>query len=195
MASALWPKFDKAIADETSALIAAQVSPWAHLHAGRAMVVHRLDGTAISLQGAKFVGAPEQLFWRNYIEPFLEKMAVEQLRAAAASAREAGLDATEVIAEVDALLVAACRKVYLRMADVDARLRTEGYPDGQTRRSIKRELHAMEEFIRKYATSLIAMAAIASPKTPTFVEYVRSHLGLMVLLVLLLVTLGVFFSR
>jgi hypothetical protein len=197
VASPLWPRFDKAIADETNAIIARQVSPWAHLKApsGQPLVVHRFDGSAMSWPGGKFEGAPQQAFWRGYIEPFLEKMVVEQLRAAGQAAKDGGVDAAELIGEVEALLLAACRKVYDRMADVDARLRAEGYADTAARRSIKRELRAVEEFIHKHATTTAALAAIASPRIPTFGEYLRRYQFLVVLLVLLLVVAGLFVTR
>ena len=195
MASPLWPRFDKAIADETNAIIARQVSPWAHLHApGQPLVVHRFDGSPMSWPGARYEGAPQQAFWRGYIEPFLEQLVVEQLRGAAQAAKDSGVDAAEIIEEVAALLVAACRKVYARMVDVDARLRSE-HANATAHRSTKRELRAMEEFIRKHATATAALAAIASPRTPTFVEYVGRNKYLMILLVLLLVTVGLFVTR
>ncbi len=196
MASPLWSRFDKAIADETNAIIARQVSPWAHLHAtsGGPMVVHRLDGSALSWPGARYEGEPQQAFWRGYIEPFLEKLIVEQLRAAGHAAKDSGVDSAELIEEVAALLLAACRKVYDRMADVDARLRSE-FATAASRRSTKRELRAMEEFIHKHATSTAALAAIASPRLPTFAEYLGRNKGLVVLLVLLLVVVGFVVTR
>jgi hypothetical protein len=166
VSSPLWARFDKAIADETSAIIAEQVSPWAHLQRGGAVSVRRIDGSTIAYSKVRYDDEQQNAFWRGYIEPFLERMVATQLRAAPAAAKEEGVDAGEVIGEVEGMLVAACRKVYARMADVDQRLRGDGFPDGISLRGTNREFGAMEQYVRKQAQAARQMAAIAARNQP-----------------------------
>jgi hypothetical protein len=169
--SPLWPQFDKAINEATSALIAAQVSPWAHLQSGQALVVARGDGTTLKYPaGTRYAGAPQQAFWNGYIEPFLQRLAEAQLRAAVDAAKAAGVDGGEVVADVAELLVAACRKVFDRMADIDRRLLAQGHADASAR-STQREVRGMELFVAKYAKNMAALAVVTNTKPPQLPEY------------------------
>jgi hypothetical protein len=164
--SPLWARFDQAIAAETNAIIAAQVSPWAHMQGRDGMSVQRFDGSTIAYSKVRYTESIQQVFWTRYIEPFLERMVLEHFRAIPVAAKEGGADPAEVVPEVEGMLVAACRKVYARMVDVDQRLRGDGFPDGITPRGTQREFRAMEEFIRRQAQAAQQMAAIASRNQP-----------------------------
>jgi len=185
--TALWPQFDKAIGEATSALIAAQVSPWARLQSGQPLRVQRFDGSTIAYPaGTRYAGAAQAAFWRGYMEPFLEDLALAQLRAAAAAAKDVDADPAEVVADVAGLLNAACRKVYDRMADIDKRLLGDGYADAASGRGTRGEMRAMEAYIRKQAASASALAAIAAQKPPPLRVYAwrnRVLVGLLVGLV------------
>ena len=192
MASALWAQFDRDIGDATSAIIAAQVSPWAHLQSGGALAVDRGDGTTIRFPaGKRYAGEPQQVFWNGYIEPFLERMVDAQLRAASAAAKAHDLDAAEIVGEVAELLAAAVRKVFDRMADIDRRLLGDGHADASLR-TPRRELRGMEQYIDKHAKNVIALAAVTNQKPPPMREYAWRNRVLFALLALFVIALVVF---
>jgi hypothetical protein len=148
MATPLFPTFEKRITDSVNDLIAAQVIPWSFLTAGPPLRLKRFDGRKISYQGVTFEGTTQDVFWRGYIEPFLEDLVVRELAFAVESCKERKVDARETLRELQGLLLSGCSKVFAQMADVDRRLRGHGYPDSVPLRSVKSEQDQMTAFIQ-----------------------------------------------
>ncbi len=153
MATPLLPTFEKRITDSVNDLITAQVTPWSFLTAGPPFQVKRFDGRKISSQGVTFEGTTQDVFWRGYIEPFLEDLVVRELAFAIESCRKHKVDAREVLPEVQGLLLSGCRKVFAQMADVDRRLRGKGYPDSVPLRSVQSEQDQMAAFIKTHVSA------------------------------------------
>lgn len=194
MTSEHWERFDKAIGVATRELIAAQVSPWARLLTARTLAVRRHDGSSLAWTDTKY-GVPQQdIFWRGYMDPFLEELITTQMREAALVARKAEGDREVLIAEVRDLLLRAVRRVYDAMADVDQQLRGEGYPQSVARRSLKTELRVMEQYIDKQARATAAAATLGQPKPSSVQGLFERHqlwlvlgaLGVAVVVVVLL---------
>jgi hypothetical protein len=148
MATPLYPTFEKRIDDAVERVLTKQLEPWAFFNAGPPMQVTRFDGRSIAYQGLEFDGSPREVFWSRYIEPFLEDLAVQEMTAAVAAARERGVDAKLLLPEVEGLLLSSCKKVFNRMAEIDQRLRGKGYPQSVQRRSIEDKYNRMKEFIQ-----------------------------------------------
>jgi len=129
--------------------------------AGPAFRCKDFYGREIAYQGVKFEGSPRQVFWGRYIEPFLEdlvhRMVEETLRLAAARKQ----NAQQPLAEVGNLLKSVAQRAYRRMADIDQRLRGEGFPNRVPQRRIDGELARMEQFIDQRIQAECAMAAPA----------------------------------
>jgi len=113
------------------------------------MRVTRFDGRSIAYQGIEFQGSPREVFWSRYIEPFLEDLTVQEIAAAVATARERGVDAKQLLSEVEGLLLSSCKKVFNRMADIDQRLHGKGYPRSVPLRAIEDKYEPMKEFIER----------------------------------------------
>ena len=153
----LYPTFEKRIADATDRILRAQVDPWAHLNSGRPLQLAQFDGRPISYEGIGFAGSPQHVFWDGYIEPFLQDLAVQQIRDATREARERDVDGRELLGEVQNLLLAACTRVFRRMAEIDQRLLGMGFPDKVNLRSSDREHSAMQAFIEMHVRAELEM--------------------------------------
>ena len=147
MTTPLYPTFRKRIEDATERIVRDQVIPWVFLTAGPRFKVKQFSGREISYQGVGFEGSPENVFWGRYIDPFLEALAVEEINFAVSSAKERGVDACLLLPEVQGLLVAAVQKVFREMAEIDQRLRGQGYPEKIQLRSTESEVTRLREFI------------------------------------------------
>ena len=157
MTTPLYPTFRKRIEDATERIVRDQVIPWVFLTAGPPFKVKQFSGREISYQGVGFEGSPENVFWGRYIDPFLEALAVEEINFAVSSAKERGVDASLLLPEVQGLLVAAVQKVFRKMAEIDQRLRGQGYPEKIQLRSTEGEVTRLREFIDERIQSELVM--------------------------------------
>ena len=157
MTTPLYPTFRKRIHDAFENLIRRQVTPWSFLTSGRPFRIQYFDGKQIAYEGVGFEGSPRDVFWSRYIEPFLEDIAIREIEAAVSQAKERGIDARQLLPEVQTLLSAGFRRVYARMTDVDRRLRGRGFPDKVAIRPVEREIAVMDEFLGERIKTELAM--------------------------------------
>ena len=155
MTTPLLPTFEKRIGDATDLILRRQVDPWLFMSVG--LSVTKLDGSPISYRGIKFEGSPRQVFWSSYIQPFLEHLATSEIAAGVSMARERGIDARQLLPEIQGLLLSAISKVFDRMADVDRRLRGDGFPDQVQLRSTQSERDIMAAFIDQHVQAELSM--------------------------------------
>jgi TIR domain len=156
-----------------------QITPWAFMTAGPAFRCKDFYGREIAYQGIKFEGSPRQVFWGRYIEPFLEdlvhRVVEETLRLASARMQ----NAQQPLAEAGGMLKSVAHRAYRRMADIDQRLRGEGFPNSVPKRSVDGELARMERLIDQRIQAECAMAAPeprgpaggAMARTKVFISY------------------------
>jgi hypothetical protein len=157
MTSPLYPTFRKRVDDATEQIVKQQVTPWSFLTAGPPFRVKMFDGKQIAYEGVGFEGSPRTLFWSRYIEPFLEDLCVSEIEAAVTMAKERGVDARQLLPELQNLLSAGCRRVYASMADVDRRLRGKCFPDKVALKSVDSEVATMVQFIEERVRTELAM--------------------------------------
>ena len=122
MATPLEPIFRKRVAYAVNTLIRDQVNPWLNIADTGPFTIKGYQGTLISHEGRRFVGGPQQSFWQDFIEPFLEKVIDTEISAAASAAEHRGLDLNEVLAEVEDHLRAGINRIYHEMARIDQAL-------------------------------------------------------------------------
>ncbi len=157
MTTPLYPTFRKRVDDAIELLIKQQVTPWSFLTAGPPFRIKSFDGRQIAYEGVGFEGSPRQVFWSRYIEPFLEELCVSEITAAITMARERRVDARLLLPELQGLLTAGFERVYARMADVDRRLRGNGFPGSVEPRPVEGAIQAMSHFLDERIRSEIAM--------------------------------------
>ena len=147
MTTPLAPTFRKLINDSVERLLREQVTPWAFFAAGPPFQVKSFDGRTIAYQGVEFEGSPRLVYWSRYIEPFLEELCISEVGRAVSMAKERDVDARLLLPEVQGFLLAGCRTIYARMAEIDRRLRGKGFPNRVEPRSTEQELRTMERFL------------------------------------------------
>lgn len=157
MATPLYPTFKKRVTDAIEQLITKQVTPWSFIKAGPPFRVNRFDGRQIAYQGVGFEGSPREVFWGQYIEPFLEDLCISEISAAVRMAKERGVDGKSLPLELQSLLSSGFTRVYERMADVDRRLRGKGYPESVPLRSVECEILRMNRFLEERVLAEIEM--------------------------------------
>lgn len=157
MATPLYPTFKKRVTDAIEQLITKQVTPWSFIKAGPPFRVNRFDERQIAYQGVGFEGSPREVFWRQYIEPFLEDLCISEISAAVRMAKERGVDGKSLLLELQSLLSSGFTRVYERMADVDRRLRGKGYPESVPLRSVEYEILRMNRFLEERVLAEIEM--------------------------------------
>lgn len=164
MTSPLFPTFRKRINDSIAEIVRKQVTPWSFLTSGVPLRVNRFNGDKIAYQGITFEGSPRQVFWGRYIEPFLEDLCVSEIAVAVAMAHERGVDASILLPELQGLLSAGFRKVYVLMADVDRRLRGRGFPGRVALRPIDQDFRAINQFLEERIRAESQMLKAAAPE-------------------------------
>lgn len=134
MATPLEPIFRKRVADAVNTLLRDQVNPWLNIADTGPFTIKGYQGTLISHEGTRFVGAAQQSFWQDYIEPFLERICDTEISAAASAAEHRGLDLNEVLAELEDHLRAGIIRVYREMARIDQALTKLDLPNAPQRK-------------------------------------------------------------
>lgn len=157
MTTPLYPTFKKRIEDAIELLLQNQVTPWAFLNSGKPFRVKRFDGREIEYEGVGFEGSPREVFWARYIEPFLEDLAVQEIRAAIALARERDVDAKLLLLEVQSLLRDGSQRVFARMAEIDQRLIGKGHPQNVPLRRVEQEVQKLGQFLDEQIQTELAM--------------------------------------
>lgn len=159
MATPLYPTFEKRIDDAADRLLRKQVDPWAFFNAGVSIQLTMFDGRSIRFPtGLEFSGSCRDQFWsRRNIDPFLEDLVVQEIADAVAPARERGVDAKQLLPEVEGLLLSSCKKIFNRMAEIDQGLRGKGYPKSVQRRSVDDKYNQMKAFVEARIQAEIEM--------------------------------------
>ena len=157
MTTPLYPTFQKRISDSVEQLLQNKVTPWTFLNSGKPFRVEKFNGREIAYEGVGFEGSPREVFWARYIEPFLEELAVREIDEAVSLAHERDVDAKPLLLEVQGLLRDGSGRVFTRMAEIDQRLRENGYPGKAPLRRVEHEVQNMDQFIEKRIQAELAM--------------------------------------
>jgi hypothetical protein len=157
MSTSLYPKYKKRIDDSFDLLIKNQVTPWAFLNSGKPFKVKTFEQRSISYEGVGFEGSPAQVFWSGYIEPFIEDIATRLIAEAAKEASDRNADATLLLPEIEGLFQAGVRRVFVKMSNIDWRLRGKGFPENVSPRPVENELSKVMEFISTHIRAELQM--------------------------------------
>lgn len=151
MSSEIHSIIAKRVHEEGHKLRQDKIDPWLFLKSGKLFQVSNFYGKSISYQGIEFEGSPRDVFWSRYIEPFVEDIVERIVTDVAREAVERHIKLGPPISEAEGYLKQLARTTYERMADVDQRLRGNGYPGSVVRRSVDAEVSAMEAYIAQRA--------------------------------------------
>ena len=151
------PTLNKRIADATDAIIKKQVTPWAFMPSGKPFKIQKHDGSLICYEGIHFEGSPRAVFWGRYIEPFIEEMVLQEIEQSMLFVKENNLDARQVLAEVQELLISSVNTIFQEMARIDQLLLGNGYPERIPLRPVAPEIEGMHAFIQEHIQAELAM--------------------------------------
>lgn len=107
------------------------IHKWRFFKAGPPMRVKKFDGSEICYQGIRYSGSPVQVFWSDFIDPYLENYSAKVLEQTSALAIECQFSVEESVEEAKNLLLVMIRRIYAEMAETDQILRGDGiqFPD------------------------------------------------------------------
>lgn len=142
-----------------------QVTPWAFLNASKPFRVEKFDGGFITCQGIKFAGSSRDVFWGSYIRLFLEDIVDRAFSETRAFCIEHDISRRMPLEETSSQLQRGCSRVYNRMADIDQRLRGEGFPDSVSKKDVFHEIDRMRDFVFARLDSENALSPKPEEKT------------------------------
>lgn len=136
MPTATYIALQRAVDDEINELIRKRVEPWMSFNVN-GINIERANGTVIAYQGIAFEHTARNTFWDGFIQPYLERLAEVRIEQTAKLAREHLTDVSTVLNDLAGMLQSGANRVFQRMADIDQRLRGNGYPESVQRMPIK----------------------------------------------------------
>lgn len=126
------------------------IHKWHLLKTGLPMRVEKFDGSMISYQGLAFSGSPVEVFWRGFIEPYLENYSIQVLEQTSTLAIECQFSVEESVEEAKLLLLTMVRRTYTEMAETDRILRGDGI-NFPAKRDVSGKIESMSELISQHA--------------------------------------------
>jgi len=133
--------------DEWIKLNQDQITPWCFMMSGPPFRVKTFYGKTISYQGVEFEGSPQLVFWKGYIEPFIEDITIRIIDYVVDLCHEKSLSVKSHLNRTEDILKALSVKTYNRMAEIDQRLRGKGYPQLVKKRDVTGNIAAMNGYI------------------------------------------------
>lgn len=160
-----YPEITFAINNEFKKLEREKVTPWVFMNGGEMGPIEDFYGRTIHYKGVAFEGSPRQVFWGNFINPFLEGIFVWAFELALQFADKRGSERPPTIMHTHQCLTNGIYAIYNRMQDIDRRLRGKGFPKQVPLRDVSREIKNMEMRLQEYSDSaLIASKPKAEPQ-------------------------------
>lgn len=169
--TAIYHVTKKMIEDEYELLRRDKITPWAFLHSGHPFRCTDFYGKEISYPEIRFKGSSETVFWTRFIEPFLEDIILRSLDKTVSLCRDKKINLNKPISETGTMLKVIVRNVYEDMADVDRRLRGNGYPGSVKKKDVTSKIASMSQLIDERIKSELAIWK----KPSTLTEFYHNH--------------------
>jgi len=147
-----------------------KITPWAFLTTNEMPPIEDYHGRVIQYRGVKFEGSPELVFWRGFVDPFLEALIGWGFKLALDHARERGLDPQPCIDVAQQALENGVSRILNRMKDIDRRLRGNGSPEKVHPRDVTAAKGTFFGKIKEYKASAI-QASVKQPNVPENKEH------------------------
>jgi hypothetical protein len=143
-----------------------QVTPWAFVKLDKPFRVEKFDGGFISYEGKiQFDGSPRDVLWGSYIRLFLEDIIDRAFSDTRTFCIENNIARQIPLQETSLQLQLGCSRIYNRMADIDQRLRGEGFPNSVPKKKVNKEMDRMRDFIFARLDSENALSPKPEKKT------------------------------
>ena len=132
------------IRDAFSRLLWDRIRPWVYLDS-EGVEATTFDGRVLRFENRDAPGA-KQLFWNDYIEPFLKELCRSEVATTVVRAKANGWPMRRALSELRAEFLAGFIRLYWTMADVH-RQAWSGPPRGPIRRDTSAEVDRMMAFV------------------------------------------------
>lgn len=132
-----------------------KITPWMFLLSDKMPPIKDFHGRIIHYRGVKFEGSPTQVFWNGFIDPFLEALIGWAFKFSLDHAKERDLDPESCIEVAQQSLQSGISRIFVRMRDIDRRLRGSGSPDKVPPRNIVSAERGFLEKIKEYKASVM----------------------------------------
>ena len=134
------------IFDEFKQLVEKQVERWGSFNSGKGGV-KTFDGKSISFSGGFANSSKRILFWKGYIEPYIQDVIERMIEETVELAKDKKVPLSMVLGSTEANLSGGIDTVYHKMQGIDRRLRGGGDPESVPMRDISFEIKKMNEFL------------------------------------------------
>jgi hypothetical protein len=147
-----------------------KVTPWTFFLSGKPLRLTDFYGKEIKYSGIEFEGSPRTVFWKGFIQPFLQDIASRSFSESRNFCLTHRLEPKQPMEETASLLNASIKAVYLRMSDIDQRLRGKGYPNSVSKYEPEAEIALSEAFVEERLSAELALAPKKRETLNTFYE-------------------------
>jgi hypothetical protein len=137
----------KRIVDNVDRQISDNLIKWRMFSAKWKLEVDNFYGKPIRYEGVMFEGTPRDVFWGNYIEPFLENGIHESFKQLEIVCKEKNIGIEDYIYEMRGQLEILINKTYNYMAEIDQVLRGGGFPNSIQKVNVSGEIEAMVKYL------------------------------------------------
>ncbi len=120
---------------------------WRFLHSGELIKIPQYDGTFISYRGIKFSGSAELVFWKGFIEPYLQNDPLEILRNVAELSQKANQNLIYCLDECEQLLGYLIHNTYEYMAETAQLLKSDGGIKKAPKKNVSSKISTMKQYI------------------------------------------------
>lgn len=141
----------------TDHLIKEKVNPWLFMFPGSKVTITLHDGHAYSYAGLEFAHSVSDVFWKSFIDPFVEDALQQILDDVGKECQSNGIDPCAPLDEAASLLDSMINRVYRTMADVDQRLRGKGSPKRVQKRNVQEYIDRMGEKLKGHLQAAKAL--------------------------------------
>jgi hypothetical protein len=135
-----------------------KVTPWAFFLSGKELRVSNFLGKEISYLGIGFEGSPRMVFWKDFIQPFLQDITSRSFSETRSFCLAHSLKLKQPMEETTSLLKIGINGIYERMLDIDQRLRGKGYPNSVLKYDARAERACSEAFVEERLAAELALA-------------------------------------
>jgi hypothetical protein len=126
-----------------------KVTPWAFFLSGKELGLTNFLGKEIRYSGIGFEGSPRTVFWKGFIQPFLQDITSRSFSETRSFCLAHGLEPKQPMEETASLLKTAINNIYERMSDIDQRLRGKGFPKSVPKYDAIAERARSEAFVEE----------------------------------------------
>jgi hypothetical protein len=147
-----------------------KVTPWIFMPSGKPFRLTNFFGKEINYSGVGFEGSPRTVFWKGFIQPFLQDIVSRSFSETRNFCLTHNVEPKRPMEETAVLLKAGIKEIYRRMSDIDQRLRGKGQPNSVSKYEPETEIALFEAFIEERFSAERALTPKKRKTLNTFYE-------------------------